>query len=253
MNTKSKFLVYSLIVVMLVLQIVPVAAQGETPPQPMDVMISDRPSSEDANWPIIKHETRKRKDPSTGMDIVETIVVRQQSAKDNKDCDKNKASKFVVGATLGCQFSISISKSSTVYVGGGAVTSFVKAFADKYCNTWNGECNYVYMKKVEVYWTRTSTSFGVINARTYMGCSNPYCLLCTNGIVTTNYMDRSSYFNPSWNGLKTYTYTRTAAATMPIMMAFLENNGYPIAGNDSTATAPRTAYSISNYVVFVFP
>jgi hypothetical protein len=120
---------------MLVLQIVPVAAQGETPPQPMDVMISDRPSSEDANWPIIKHETRKRKDPSTGMDIVETIVVRQQSAKDNKDCDKNKASKFVVGATLGCQFSISISKSSTVYVGGGAVTSFVKAFADKYCNT----------------------------------------------------------------------------------------------------------------------
>lgn len=254
MNTKSKVLVYLLIAI-LVLQVLPVSAQGETPPPPADVTISDQPSSEDASWPITKKETHKRKDPSTGRDIVETIVVRQKpSGKDNTDCGRNSSGKIdmaVVAAT--CQFSISIQQTSTVYVGGGAVTSVVTGFADKYCNSANGVCDYVKIKKVQVYWKRTATNFGVINAKSYMGCVGWQCLVCASGVVTTAYLFQSTTFNPSWNGLQTLTYTSTAPTNIPIMMAFVEQGGYPVAGNDSTATAPRSAYSISNYTTFFWP
>jgi hypothetical protein len=251
MNRKNKTFVSLLIAIMLALQVMPAYAQDETPP-PGEVSISIEPSTEDENWTIINKETRTRKDPSTGKDIVETIVVRQQPTK-NRDCIKNKVDQINIGVSSACTFSISIQLSSTVYVGGGAVTGYVTAFADKYCNTWNGECDYVKMKKVQVYWTRTSTSFGVINARSYMGCNNPYCLVCSSGIVTTGYMFRSTSFNVSWSGLRSLTYTSTAPTNIPIMKVFLEQGGYPIAGNDSTATAPRSTYFMANYVVFAFP
>lgn len=254
MNAKNKTFIYLLVVVMLVLHALPVAAQGETPPLPADVIVSDEPSNIDVDWPITKKETHRKKDKKSGNNIVETIEIRQQpQGKSNKDCDNNSANKIDAVAAATCQFSISIQQTSTVYVWGGAVTSVVKAFADKYCNTANGVCDYVKMKTVQVYWTRTATNFGVINAKSYMGCVGGLCLVCANGVVTTTYYFSSTTFNPSWNGLKTLTYTSVAPANMPIMMAFVEQGGYPIAGNNSTATVPRTAYSISNYVTFFFP
>ncbi len=132
MKMKSNVLVY-LLVVILTLQVVPVSAQGETPPPAADVTVSEEPSNEDASWPITSKETQKRRDLSTGQEIVETIVVRQRpSGKDNSDCSKKRMSKLDLAALATCYYSVSIERSAIVYVGGGAVTSIVKGFADKY-------------------------------------------------------------------------------------------------------------------------
>lgn len=213
----------------------------------MDVMVSDEPSNEDANWPIVKNETRKRKDPSTGQDIVETIVVRQEPpTKDKKACkDKyeNKTKSIVAAAT--CTINrYSMVKQSQVSVGGGSVTGYVKNIANEYCSSTAG-CGFYKMTRLEVWWTRTATSFGVINARTTWGCSAT-CALCTDG--TTTYRYRSGYFNPVWSGLRTSTYGYTLS--MPIMAAMPDFGGFPIGGNDSTVTAPRSQTPLSVYTTF---
>jgi hypothetical protein len=260
MNTKSKMLVYVLIAVILMLQTMPVSAQGETPPL-VEVMISDEPSNEDANWPIVRTETRKRKNPSTGMEIIETTVIRRRPpTKENKDCEKqvklarselNSMVALATGCTL---YRSSITTSATSLVGGGSVTAYAKNYADQYCNG-AGVCNFVKMKKLEIYWTRTSTSFGVINAKTVWGCIGGGCWLCQQQLGLTYYNWVGPYFNPVWSTslkTKTYTYTSTSITT-EIIMASLENGGFPSGGNDATATAPRTATPLSVYATFVFP
>lgn len=138
MNAKRKTLVYLLIAVMLMLQIILVAAQDETPPI-VEITLSDNPSNDDENWPIIKKETHKRKDPSSGNDIVETIVVRQEPPnKDkiackekhgNKDKLENKMAQTVLAAATCVVNRYSVTIQSQVSVGGGFVTGYVKNIA----------------------------------------------------------------------------------------------------------------------------
>jgi len=256
MNTKRKTLVYLMIAIILALQVLPASAQDETPPT-VDLTVLDEPSKEDANWPIIKKETHKRKDLSTGMDIVEITVVRKKPpTKENIECEnkaKNRKSELDSAVTLALScvlFSTSITTSATRTVGGGTVTGYAKNFADQYCNG-AGVCDFVKMKRLEVYWTRTGTSFGVINARTAWGCIGGGCWLCqTTGLTYYKYV--SGYFNPTWNGLRTSTYVYTST-TMPIMMTSFENGGIPSGGNDATATAPRSAVPLSVFASFVNP
>jgi hypothetical protein len=262
MNTKNKTLVYFLVLLMITLQILPVSAQGENPPI-VEVTISDRPSNEDANWPIIKTETHKRKDPLTDMDIVETIVVRKMPpTPKNIECEsnskKNKSkniqseleSLLTSAATCVLYTTSTETRMSTSSIGGGTVTAYARNYADRYCNG-AGECSFVKMKKLEIYWKRTSTSLGVINARTAWGCLGGGCWLCsTTGLSYYKYL--SGTFNPTWGNLQTSTYTYTST-TMPIISVSTENGGFPSGGNDATATAPRSAVPLSVYAVFIFP
>lgn len=261
MKTQSKTFVYLFLVAMLVLQITPVSAQGETPPT-VEIKISDEPSNEDANWPIVKKETHRRKDLSTNTDIVETIVIRQKPpTKENIECETKSKNRYKSGQSeldsvgtlnLTCVlFSTSITSSATRTVGGGSVTGYAKNFADQYCNG-AGVCDFVKMKRLEIYWTRTSTSFGVINARTAWGCIGGGCWLCTTtGLTYYKYV--SGYFNPTWSSsLRTSTYVYTSTS-QPIMMTSTENGGFPSGGNDATATAPRSAVPLSVYASFVNP
>lgn len=142
----------------------------------------------------------------------------------------------------------SVSIQSQVSVGGGSVTGHVKNIADEYCSSIAG-CGFYKMKRIDVWWTRTTTSFGVINARVTWGCSST-CALCTDG--TTAYLWRSSYFNPTWSGLKTVTKTYTSTS-MPIMSSMGDYGGYPIGGSDSTVTAPRSQTPLSVYTTFYSP
>jgi hypothetical protein len=160
MNAKSKVFVYLLMVLMLALQAMPASAQSGMPPL-VETTISDEPSHEDKNWPIIKSETHKRKDPSTGMDIVETTVVRRMPpTKENMECENKSTSgrgKFDSAATLvsTCMlYRTSITTSATSSVAGGYVTAYAINYADQYCNS-AGECGFVKMKRLEIYWTRT--------------------------------------------------------------------------------------------------
>lgn len=253
MNIKNKTLVCLFMAFILVLQVSPVSAQDEMPPH-TTMVVSDEPSTEDANWPIVKKETLKRQDPKTGRNITETIVVRQHLLNPKQtNCASNVEFQFDSVAAATCQYDVTIEDSRTIYVGGGAVTSVVKAFARKYCNTANGDCDYVKMTKVQVYWKRTSTRFGVINATSYMGCVGGLCQVCSSGNSFTRYIAVSAPFTPSWNGLRSLVYSLTAPTDMPIMTAFEEQAGYPTAGNDSTATAPRSSYLMSNTVIFHWP
>lgn len=246
MKTKTKIFVYLLMVLMLALQILPTSAQGKTPP-PVAITESDEPSNEDASWPIIKTETHKRKDPSTGQEIIEKIVIRQEPPTNDKLACKDKLKLHTAAATCTIN-SYSVTVQAQVSVGAGSyVTGYVKNIADEYCSNIAG-CGFYKMKKLQAWWTRTSTNFSVRNAKATWGCS-VVCALCTGG--TTSYVWQSAYFNPTWDatGLKSVVKTWTST-TMPIMSSMGDFGGYPIGGTDSLVILPRTQHTLSVYATF---
>ncbi len=238
---------------MIVLQILPATAQGETPPT-VEITISDSPSNEDANWPIIKKETHRRNDPSTGHEIVETTVIKKEPpTKDKKACKdrhENGTEQFGVAVATCIVNRYSVVQQAQVSVGGGSVTGHVKNIADEYCSSVGG-CGFYKMKRLDVWWTRTSTNFGVINATRTWGCVGGSCALCNGSTTGFSWRDPTS-FNPIWNGLTSKIYTRTSS-TMPIMRAMPEYGGFPVGDSNSVVTAPRSQTPLAVYTMFYDP
>lgn len=218
------------------------------PKPPIQVTISDGPSIEDENWPIIKNETHNRKDSLTGQEILETIVVRQEPpSKDKIACkEKSKNKTYQTDSTLAtCTINrYSVTVQTSVPGAGGGVTGNAKNIANEYCN--GTECGFYLMTKLQIWWTRISTSWGVRSARTNWGCSGS-CTLCSGGI--TNYIYQTVYFNPTWNGLTSTTYTYTDPS-MPIMRS-IGGSGLVTGGNDSLVVLPNNQTSpLSVYASF---
>lgn len=251
MNTKNKTLVCLFMVFTLVLQVFPASAQGELPP-PLAIEVTGDSLDDDADWPVIKTETRVKKDPTTGQDIIETTFVRREPPTKEKSICKemieNKAAPLDVAAK--CVINrYSVVQQAEVPNGNGTITGYVKNIADEYCSSIAG-CGFFKMKKLQVWWTRSATYYSVINAKVTWGCSST-CALCTDG--TTTYLWRSEYFKPTWNGLKTVTKTWTSSS-MPIMGSMTDYGGYPIGGSDSTTTAPNgIRRPLSVYTTFFSP
>lgn len=204
--------------------------------QGIEVTISDNPLTDDETWPIIKNETNRRKDPSTGTDVIETIVVREKpQTKEQKDCQKNNQTKSVTLASTCIIQTYSILKTINVPGPGGGVTAYVKSWADRYCE--GVVCDFYKLTKIDAWWTRISTSWGVRSANILWGCDGS-CVLCgTNGSNTTNFKFNSGFFNPTWNGL-TSAHTIYSSSTFPIMET-VEGVGYVSAKSTSIVVLPN--------------
>lgn len=214
-------------------------ATKNDPPPPTGVLLSDDPSTEDEGWAIIKNETVKRKNLSTGQETILTITVKQEPpTKDKivcKEKHQTKTDKAVVAAT--CIVNrYSVVSYAEVPGAGGGVRGYAKNIANEYCN--GGNCGFYKMTKLQIWWTRISTSWGVRSTRTTWGC-NGACTLCSGG--TTGYIYQSGYFNPTWNGLTSTTYTYTDSS-MPIMRSMSEY-GIVTGGNDSLVVLPNNQTS----------
>lgn len=202
----------------------------------VNVEIVDSPSLEDRNWPIIKHATYKRKDPSTGKEVVDTLVIRRGPS--GKCESKPNPSEQVEAVAVTCAYRTSETRSSSVQAGG--VTGFVKNYADNYCG--GSDCTYYKLTKLEVWWTRIGTGWTVRSARTAWGC-NGSCAVCPNN---TPYLTlyQSPSFTPDFRGGLTSVTYRYASSGWPIMKSTA--GGTVWGGNNSVVVAPNgTTQSLS--------
>ena len=179
------------------------------------VMVSEKPSLEDANWTIIKTEELAAKDPSTGEEIITTAVTRRGPARCGykKHNRKNEPDAVALPMTT-CVYQTSTTFSNSR--GATGVTAYVKVFADNYCGAYS-DCAYNKMTKIQAWWKRTSTSYTVRSAYMKWGCAYAFCNLCsTDGGPVTPGTRQSTTFTPAWNGLTTQVYYLTYSS-WPIM------------------------------------
>jgi hypothetical protein len=174
---------------------------------PIDVVltVTDRPSDEDKDWPVVQTESYKTVNKD-GLEVTYTLVVRQkpeigltQACSPLSDIEASLS-----GASCTQQSAQSFTR--TVALGG--VTSHVKHFATPYCSGTG--CLTIYYKpyRVEAWWTRTATSRTVSNAKHGWGCDA--CLECPNN-NTINQVYNDPSFTPGWqNSTTTYTYNYTS-------------------------------------------
>lgn len=230
----------------------PAYANGNIPnmtsqQQSVDVKVEivDSPSTEDQDWPIIGTEQYQQTNQFTGKVEIISIIVRQGPPKVGKGAcrgDLNNADKVISVAATCVLNAVSVTRSSSEPAGG--VTGFAKNYADRYCG--GSDCTYYKLKKLEIWWTRSSSGWIVRSARTSWGCSGS-CAVCPNN-TSYSYLFRSGYFTPSWsgNGTSTYRYTSTG---WPIMKS--TDFGTVVGGNDSTVESPtHTTQPLSVYANF---
>lgn len=161
--------------------------------------ISEKPSEEDKDWPIIFHDTTTERDEKGQLIVVETTIRELRELDASKDCPEdetkqaNRANCTYYGATTIEQSALSSS----------GITAYVKHFAYKYCD--GPDCSYYRPFKVERRWTRPNMSVSITNARLEWGCTT-LCLICGTS-DRTNAKYNSSSMTPGWNNYNSYVYT----------------------------------------------
>lgn len=215
-------------------------------PQPtVHVEVVENPSFEDQNWPIIKVESHKRKDPFTDQEVTETIVIRRGPPEPSQNACEGKANKAggASAASATCVLNrISVTRSNSVPAGG--VTGYAKNYADNYCS--GSDCSFYKLTKLEIWWTRIGTGWVVRSAYTRWGC-NGGCALCPD-LYPYTYYYQDGPFTPAWNGLTSVTYRYTSSG-WPIMKT--TELGVVTGGNDSTVESPNhQTQPLSVYVDF---
>lgn len=206
-----------------------------------EATFSDGLPIQDEKWPIIKYETRNRKDSLTGQETIETIIVRQEPPSKSKDAcqemHQNKSNQEIAPDATCIRNRFAVVMSAQVSGAGAGVKGYAKNIADEYCN--GGNCGFYKMTQLQIWWTRINTSWGVRSARTTWGCT-VVCTLCSDG--TTSYLFRSLYFNPTWYGLTSQKYTYSSS-NMPIMRSMSDYGGLVTGGNDSLLVLPNNQTS----------
>lgn len=191
------------------------------------VEIVKSPSIEDRNWSIIKSETYKHRDPSTGAEVIEALVIRQ--GPPGKCSDKAYQTIQIDAVTVTCTYRTSETRSSSVLAGG--VTGYAKNYADNYCG--GSDCTYYKLTKLEIWWTRIGTGWIVRNANTAWGC-NGTCGVCPNNTSYT-YLYQSGVFTPNFSGGLTSVTYRYTSTSWPIMKSTM---GIVWGGNNSVVESP---------------
>jgi len=158
--------------------------------------ISEEPSLEGADWPIVFSEIVEKTDDETGEVYIEKTEIRRLVIKDtlkDKDCPNEER------ILSNCYYdgSILVARESQ----SGNITAHIRHYSDVYCIPY--DCTIYRPYKVERWWTRTSTSYHVTNARLSWGCGA--CALCDGGNWT--YVYHSDPMSPGWNNLTSWTYT----------------------------------------------
>jgi hypothetical protein len=172
--------------------------------------------AEDANWPIIWSETEVIR-TEDGQEIISTLIIRRQprNGDDSEICDQEESLATSLDTTIAsnCTFQDNDSiERSWAYSG---VRSYVKHFASVYTHSGSGATLWK-PYKVEVWWTRTSSSWTVKNAYLLWGCEG--CVNCAGQIVNPVYQE--SPHTPGWNGNTSHIYTYTSSS-FPIMKGSL--------------------------------
>jgi hypothetical protein len=173
--------------------------------------ISEKPSEEDKDWPIIYHEITSQRDDETGeVYTLETIIrefIESDTSLSNKDCPE-----VVMKQMAGSSCTYNGLNSGTQTASGTGVQATVKQFSYKYCNA--GDCNYYQPYKVERSWWRQNSGYSITSAWLQWGCSGT-CLVCSGGTTTVQYSNNP--ITVGWNNNNTsYIYT-TSIGWFPIM------------------------------------
>lgn len=211
MTQKIRLQFCGLVILLLSIVIIPTRALAHEKSEEVEtldvlVTVSDQPSNEDKDWPIVHTESYRTINPD-GQEVTYTLIVRREPGTIlTQFCNTSNDTEVSLSSASCTQ---QPSQSFTREVTSGGITSHVKHFATAFCS--GTECLTRYWKpyRVEAWWTRTATSWTVSNAKHTWGCDS--CLECPNG-NSINQVYYGSSFTPSWQNSTNshyYVYTST--------------------------------------------
>lgn len=205
-------------------------ASADEPVQVTKQVLSVPPKFDDADWPIVKVEKWKYRDPETGQIHLRQRIFRESPVPTHSTgpCDRTDSSNVTIAATCTYRGAVSQTDQDT----SGGVTANMKHYADKYCTESECYTRYYRMTKVELWWTRSSSSQSVWNATLLWGC-NWTCFKCEDG-SGFSYVYQDGPFTPTWNGNTSYLYRYTA--TWPILKGVGDVTVVPGARSDSSSS-----------------
>ncbi len=207
------------------------------PPEPVQVTVNliSEPNSLGDDWPIVRSERTEYTDPKTGLRIVSRLVVRQSPPGylgSASNCPDPAKTPGLASPLLACgQNGDKIVEADSTL---GGLTIHVKSFAHRYCD--NGICQWYQPYELDVWWTRTSTSWSAQNALVYWGCYA--CTICGGGGYECVWSGSS--FTPNWQtSTRTVTYQHLSS-NFPAM--------YPFDGTGDRASGENDAWQNFTYM-----
>jgi hypothetical protein len=253
MSVKKKVPAVLLAVILLATQIgVALADTGTSNDVIVNQQIANGPSNEDANWPITRVETVRQKDPATGEVHVLKTIFREAlpgfgSVPKDPPCPPDNGKSVTSASVNNCALYQGVVSVSSQGIAGG-ITLNVKHYANKFCP--NSLCSPTLYQpyRLEVWWSRTSSSWTVQNAVTDWGCYA--CYKCDTSAF--GYLWHSSSFNPAWNANNTsytYVYTTGGGTVWPALQWF-DPGVRIVGGNHGTAVMGGNQYYLATQANF---
>jgi hypothetical protein len=226
MNRKMLFPLFVILLVMLT----PMGVAQADGPVKVTKEIKDSPSFANKDWPIIHIETWEYKDPLSGQVRIHKTVTRENPVKRLVTAEGLPCGSEDLSITSECvlQGEVSMDDADT----NNGVTVRLVHFADKYCK--NDNCYftpnvYFKMKRVELWWERSSLDQSAGHATLNWGVTGP-STTCDGDYFGYWYSDGP--FDPAWNGLYSYTYIYTSD-DWPILQGSTDVNLAPGANSHS--------------------
>jgi len=211
----------------------------------VNIRVVAAPSLEDKDWPITRIETVRYKNPATGIIEVLITTVREAppgfgSVPKYLPCPLVAQSDVAPLVNNCSSYQGAVSVSSQGIAGG--VTLNVKHYGNKFCPDSVCSPTLYQPYRLEVWWTRTSSSWTVQNAITDWGCIA--CLRCD--ITNFAYVWHSSSFTPIWSGntSSTYVYTTGGGTVWPALQWY-DSAARVVGGNRGYAVQSGTQYYLA--------
>lgn len=160
------------------------------------------------DWPIVSVERTETVDPETGLTSIHIRTVREgpKELPQSADvlCDvpvTSESAQALAAAPCNYQGQVLVTDTNTV----GGVTHHIYHYAYKYCQDAGCTDDYYKPTKVDMWWTRTNSTWAAFDATLRWGCEN--CLECPNDNIVSNTYYNNGPFVPHWTGNTSYTYS----------------------------------------------
>lgn len=184
----KKSVIFLLVVFFVLLQIVNVHAEtvehranNENFPDVKRIVTVQRMEPEPVDWPVVKETRTESYDEKTGIRHIHIIIVREQPVdKNNMQSECSSVNMTFTCVSNGDKY---VQDTDIVSTSNGWIQSYAAHWQTKYCRSGESYCHFRKPYKLQIWWTRSNSSWRADNALVRWGCGG--CNVCEGG--TSNY------------------------------------------------------------------
>lgn len=170
--------------------------------------VTTAPSDRDKDWPIVRTERAEKFDDVTGTNYLEVLIVRQSPMSSTTSVGDETCVEIIPLANCVKTATASFYLTGTRSSAGGWITSHAKHWTDVICN--GSDCVYKRPTKLEVWWTRSGTSWHASAAYAGWGCYG--CSQCGGDSWQSVWIESPAY-TPAWqNNTNSFVYVYTSTS-----------------------------------------